>query len=259
MAVGAPVYTLVPEWTYNFLGLHHIYESSKYSVVTQIPGVTFSSENPHYLLRCSTFSKIIEHPLEAFHNEELRHSLYDFNTQGASIEDLNDKNINNANDIMRFTTSIDMHKNIVFNTSRNTTFSNVIDSANAISIAAKDIVYNISASLLHNMDSLYTIHVTIARGNSYINETVMDILYNYKHDNGNSRINIYHSLDIIPIANEIITEATNDINLANEAHKKLQAESFSDWSRWGIVVSVMCSATLLITGITLNIDISSLM
>jgi len=118
---------------------------------------------------------------------------------------------------------------------KNTTLSNIItnsntiiDSANAISIAAKDIVYNISASLLHGINSLYTTHDTIAHANSYINETAKDILYNYKHDNGNSRINIYHSLDIIHTANEVISKATNDINLANEAQKKLQAESFSD-------------------------------
>ena len=250
MVVSSPVYTLVPGWLYNFLGLHQFYESSKYSVVTQMPGAMFSNQKPCYLLRCSTFTQTINLPFDAFHDEKLRRSLYDLNIQGASIEDIN---VNNASDITRITTFIDIHNEIIANTSRNTTLNNVIDSAHAINGIAKDIVYNTSASVLHHSEALYTIHDTIARGTSHISKKATDVLLNYKHCNDNHNVNTYHALEIISAADEvitkadkIITKASNDISLANEAHKKLQAESISSWINWKYVVPAMCTAAILI-------------
>ena len=264
MVVSSPVYTLVPGWLYNFLGLHQFYESSKYSVVTQMPGAMFSNQKPCYLLRCSTFTQTINLPFDAFHDEKLRRSLYDLNIQGASIEDIN---VNNASDITRITTFIDIHNEIIANTSRNTTLNNVIDSAHAIIDSAhaiidsahaingiaKDIVYNTSASVLHHSEALYTIHDTIARGTSHISKKATDVLLNYKHCNDNHNVNTYHALEIISAADEvitkadkIITKASNDISLANEAHKKLQAESISSWINWKYVVPAMCTAAILI-------------
>ena len=75
--VVSPVYTLVPKWLYNFLGLHQFYESSKYSVVTQMPRAMFSNQKTYYLLRCSTFTPTINLPFDAFHDGKLQRSLYD--------------------------------------------------------------------------------------------------------------------------------------------------------------------------------------
>ena len=229
-----------------------------------MPGAMFSNQKPCYLLRCSTFTQTINLPFDAFHDEKLRRSLYDLNIQGASIEDIN---VNNASDITRITTFIDIHNEIIANTSRNTTLNNVIDSAHAIIDSAhaiidsahaingiaKDIVYNTSASVLHHSEALYTIHDTIARGTSHISKKATDVLLNYKHCNDNHNVNTYHALEIISAADEvitkadkIITKASNDISLANEAHKKLQAESISSWINWKYVVPAMCTAAILI-------------
>ena len=187
-----------------------------------MPGAMFSNQKPCYLLRCSTFTQTINLSFYAFHDEKLRRSLYDLNIQGVSIENIN---INNASDVMRITTFILIHNEIIANTSRNTTLNNVIDSAHAISGIAKDIVYNTSASVLHHSEALYTIHDTIARGTSHISKKATDVLLNYKYYNNNHNVNTYHALEIISTADEVITKASNDISLANEAHKKLQAES----------------------------------
>ena len=149
---------------------------------------------------------------------------------------------------MRITSLIDLHNGVIDKTIRDTTLNNVIidantiidsaniiiDSAHNISIIAKDIVYNISASVLHNIESFYAIHDTIAGGNNHMYQKAMDILKNYKYHNGNDVVTVNHSLDIISTAGEVIskadkmiTKASNDISLANEAHKKFQAESFS--------------------------------
>ena len=208
-----------------------------------MPGAMFSNQKPCYLLRCSTFTQTINLPFYAFHDEKLRRSLYDLNIQGVSIENIN---INNASDVMRITTFILIHNEIIANTSRNTTLNNVIDSAHAISGIAKDIVYNTSASVLHHSEALYTIHDTIARGTSHIPKKATDVLLNYKYYNNNHNVNTYHALEIISTADEVITKASNDISLANEAHKKLQAESISSWINWKYVVPAMCTAAILI-------------
>ena len=195
-----------------------------------------------------------------------------------------------ASYIIEITALIDAHNELIANTSRNTIFSNdvnvitnsniiigsahaiinnsfiIIDSAHAITNGTyttnsivSDIAYDNGASILHHSD-------TITRSTSRIFSKATDISLNHNYYIDNYDINIHHALEmkssshkIINKANKIIIKANNDISLVNEAQKKLQAESLPSWSKWGIVVSVMCSAAILITGITFNIDVSSLM
>ena len=216
------------------------------------------------------------------------------NIQRGSIESFWTKH---ASYIIEITAFIDTHNELIANTSRNTIFSNdvnvitnsniiidsaltiidsariiinnsfiIIDSAHAITnrtyttnSIVRDIAYDNGASILHHSD-------TITRSTSRIFRKATDISLNHNYYIDNYDINTHHALEmkssshkIINKANKIIIKANNDISLANEAQKKLQAESLPSWSKWGIVVSVMCSAAILITGITFNIDISSLM
>ena len=214
------------------------------------------------------------------------------NIQRGSIESFWTKH---ASYIIEITAFIDTHNELIANTSRNTIFSNdvnvitnsniIIDSALTIIDSARIIINNsfiivdsahaitnrtyttnsivrdidYGTSILHHSD-------TITRSTSHIFRKATDISLNHNYYIDNYDINIHRALEIkssshkiINKANKIIIKANNDISLANEAQKKLQAESLPSWSKWGIVVSVMCSAAILITGITFNINISSLM
>ena len=95
-------------------------------------------------------------------------------------------------------------------------------------------------------------------GTSHISKKATDVLLNYKYYNNNHNVNTYHALEIISTADEVITKASNDISLANEAHKKLQAESIHSLINWEyIVVPAMRTAAILIMVTTT--DTSSLM
>ena len=164
--------------------------------------------------------------------------------QVATIENLN---TTNASDIMRIARRIDIHiidihNEIIASTSDIITSSNtiidsahaIIDSAHAIIGIARDIVYNTSPDILHYNEALYTTHDTISHASANITTNATNILRDYRSYNDNYDYNTDHALEIIFSADEVITKAdkiiakaSNDISLANEAHKKLQAESIS--------------------------------
>lgn len=183
--------------------------------------------------------------------------------QVAPIENLN---ASNASEIMRIARLIDMHNETIASTSNTTTsFNNIIDSAHTIIDSAhtiigiaRDIVYNTSTDILHHSGTFYTTHDTISHASANIITNATNILLDYKHFDDNYDVNTHHALEIISSADEVITKANNHISLANEARRKLQAESLSSWISWeNIAVPAMCTAAILIMATT--IDISSFM
>ena len=285
------MFTLVPDTLYHSLPLEKLCANPKYSVVTKIPGVPFSNENCSYSLRCSTFVQNINWPSDAFYNKELQRSIYSVNTQGANIHDVN---INSAYEIMESVKSINIHDSIIIDTiahnttsknTLNTTFNNVfnniitdantiIDSAKAINKSAREIIYNASSNIHQINKAANVTHDTIAHASTNISTNATKVALNSKYYNSHDfsiheinihSVNICNANEIISAADKMISKASNDISLADEARKKFVVdkalkvcESSHGWSSWESIIVPVAYTTITLTVCTASAHLCKL-